>query len=122
MKLNKSSFKYLFVCLLSVATLTAQTVSGTVSSADGNALSGANVMVEGTDMGASSNNDGSFSISGLSDGDYTLTASYIGYDSASVVVSVSGGQATIGLDSVQQHAASIEEGQTKIAWKLCQIT
>jgi len=94
MKLNKSSFKYLFVCLLSVATLTAQTVSGTVSSADGNALSGANVMVEGTDMGASSNNDGSFSISGLSDGDYTLTASYIGYDSASVVVSVSGGQAT----------------------------
>ena len=94
MELNKPSFKYLFVFLLSVATLTAQTVSGTVSSADGNALSGANVMVEGTDMGASSNNDGSFSISGLSDGDYTLTASYIGYDSASVVVSVSGGQAT----------------------------
>ena len=94
MELNKPSFKYLFVFLLSVATLTAQTVSGTVSGADGNALSGANVMVEGTDMGASSNNDGSFSISGLSDGDYTLTASYIGYDSASVVVSVSGGQAT----------------------------
>ncbi len=94
MELNKPSFKYLFVFLLSVATLTAQTVSGTVSGADGNALAGANVTVEGTDMGASSNNDGSFSISGLSDGDYTLTASYIGYDSASVVVSVSGGQAT----------------------------
>ena len=94
MEFNKPSFKYLFVFLLSVATLTAQTVSGTVSSADGNALAGANVMVEGTDMGASSNNDGSFSISGLSDGDYTLTASYIGYDSASIVVSVSGGQAT----------------------------
>lgn len=94
MKLNKSSFQYLFVFLLSVATLTAQTVSGTVSSADGSALAGANVTVEGTDMGASSNQDGSFSISGLSDGDYTLTGSYIGYDSASVVVSVSGGQAT----------------------------
>jgi len=38
MKLNKSSFQYLFVFLLSVATLTAQTVSGTVSSADGSAL------------------------------------------------------------------------------------
>ena len=93
MKLNKSSFQYLFVFLLSVATLTAQTVSGTVSGADGSALAGANVAVEGTDMGASSNNDGSFSISGLSDGDYTLTASYIGYESGSVVVSVSGGQA-----------------------------
>ena len=93
MKLNKSSFQYLFVFLLSVATLTAQTVSGTVSGADGSALAGANVAVEGTEMGASSNNDGSFSISGLSDGDYTLTASYIGYESGSVVVSVSGGQA-----------------------------
>jgi outer membrane receptor protein involved in Fe transport len=94
MKLNKSSFQYLFVFLLSVATLTAQTVSGTVSSADGSALAGANVTVEGTDMGASSNQDGSFSISGLSDGDYTLTASYIGYDNASAVVSISNGQAT----------------------------
>ena len=93
MKLNKSSFQYLFVFLLSVATLTAQTVSGTVSGADGSALAGANVTVEGTDMGASSNQDGSFSISGLSDGDYTLTASYIGYDAASATVSVSGGQA-----------------------------
>ena len=93
MKLNKSSFQYLFVFLLSVATLTAQTVSGTVSGADGSALAGANVTVEGTDMGASSNQDGSFSISGLSDGDYTLTASYIGYDAASAMVSVSGGQA-----------------------------
>jgi len=94
MKLNKSSFQYLFAFLLSVATLTAQTVSGTVSGADGSALAGANVTVEGTDMGASSNQDGSFSISGLSDGDYTITASYIGYDSGSVVVSVSGGQAS----------------------------
>mgnify|MGYP002047995337 CR=1 FL=1 len=78
---------------MSVATLTAQTVSGTVSGADGSALAGANVTVEGTDMGASSNQDGSFSISGLSDGDYTLTASYIGYYAASAMVSVSGGQA-----------------------------
>jgi len=93
MKLNKSSFQYLFVFLLSVATLTAQNVSGTVSGADGSALAGANVAVEGTDMGASSNQDGSFNISGLSDGDYTLTASYIGYDSGSMVVSISGGQA-----------------------------
>ena len=54
--------------------------------------SGANVTVEGTDTGASSNVDGSFSISGLGDGTYTVTASYIGFNDATATVTVSGGQ------------------------------
>ena len=66
MKLNKASFQYMFALLFSVATLFAQNITGTVSGDDGNALAGANVAVEGTDSGASSNQDGSFSISGLS--------------------------------------------------------
>ena len=75
MKLNKASFQYMFALLFSVATLFAQNITGTVSGDDGSALAGANVAVEGTDTGASSNQDGSFSISGLSDGTYTVTAS-----------------------------------------------
>jgi len=94
MKLNKASFQYMFALLFSVATLFAQNITGTVSGDDGSALAGANVAVEGTDTGASSNQDGSFSISGLSDGTYTVTASYIGYDDASAVVTISGGQAS----------------------------
>ena len=94
MKFNKVSFQYVFALLFSVATLFAQNITGTVSGDDGNALAGANVAVEGTDTGASSNQDGSFSISGLSDGTYTVTASYIGYDDASSVVTISGGQAS----------------------------
>jgi len=94
MKLNKSSFQYMFALLFSVATLFAQNITGTVSGDDGSALAGANVAVEGTDSGASSNQDGSFSISGLSDGTYTVTASYIGYEDASAVVTISGGQAS----------------------------
>ena len=94
MKLNKASFQYMFALLFSVATLFAQNITGTVSGDDGSALAGANVAVEGTDSGASSNQDGSFSISGLSDGTYTVTASYIGYDDASAVVTISGGQAS----------------------------
>ncbi len=94
MKLNKASFQYMFALLFSVATLFAQNITGTVSGDDGNALAGANVAVEGTDSGASSNQDGSFSISGLSDGTYTVTASYIGYEDASAVVTISGGQAS----------------------------
>ena len=92
MKLNKQSFQFAFVLLLSVSTLFAQSVTGTVSDQDGNVLAGANVTVEGTDNGASSNVDGSFSISGLGDGTYTVTASFIGYNDASAVVTVSGGQ------------------------------
>jgi len=94
MKLNKASFQYMFALLFSVATLFAQNITGTVSGDDGSALAGANVAVEGTDSGASSNQDGSFSISGLSDGTYTVTASYIGYEDASAVVTISGGQAS----------------------------
>jgi outer membrane receptor protein involved in Fe transport len=94
MKLNKASFQYMFALLFSVTALFAQNITGTVSGDDGSALAGANVAVEGTDSGASSNQDGSFSISGLSDGTYTVTASYIGYEDASAVVTISGGQAS----------------------------
>ena len=55
MKLNKASFQYMFALLFSVATLFAQNITGTVSGDDGSALAGANVAVEGTDSGASSN-------------------------------------------------------------------
>ena len=84
----------MFALLFSVTALFAQNITGTVSGDDGSALAGANVAVEGTDSGASSNQDGSFSISGLSDGTYTVTASYIGFEDASAVVTVSGGQAS----------------------------
>jgi len=93
MKLNNSSFQYMFALLLTVTSLAAQSITGTITSNDGDALAGANVSVEGTDTGASSNVDGTFAISGLSDGTYTVTASYIGYEDTSAVVTISGGTA-----------------------------
>ena len=68
----------------------AQSVSGTVTDADGNALFGANVTVEGTSSGAATGADGSYSVDGVASGTYTVTASYIGYESASISVSVDG--------------------------------
>ena len=68
----------------------AQSVSGTVTDSDGNALFGANVTVEGTSSGAATGADGSYSVDGVASGTYTVTASYIGYESASVSVSVDG--------------------------------
>ena len=65
-------------------------VSGTVTDSDGNALFGANVVVEGTSSGAATAADGSYSVDGVAGGSYTVTASYIGYESASVTVNVDG--------------------------------
>ena len=59
------------------------TVSGTVTDAStGDALAGANVVVDGTDMGAAADANGGYSISNVPDG-ATLTASMIGYADAS---------------------------------------
>ena len=68
-------------------------ISGTVSDADGNPLAGANVSVEGTSMGAATITSGAYSISGVPAGSYTVTASYIGYESSNQSVDVSAGSA-----------------------------
>ena len=65
-------------------------VSGTVTDSGGNALYGANVVVEGTSSGAATAADGSYSVDGVASGSYTITASYIGYGSSSVSVNVDG--------------------------------
>jgi len=68
-------------------------ISGTVSDANGNPLAGANVSVEGTSMGAATTTSGAYSISGVPAGSYTVTASYIGYESSNQSVDVSAGSA-----------------------------
>ena len=63
------------------------TVSGTVTDAStGEALAGANVVVEGTNKGSAADANGEFTISNVSNGS-TLTASMIGYKDMSMDVS-----------------------------------
>lgn len=65
------------------------TVSGTVVNATtGEALAGANVIVEGTSKGSAADADGQFTISNVSNGS-TLTASMIGYKNMSMDASSS---------------------------------
>ncbi|HCY78030.1 MAG TPA: TonB-dependent receptor [Ignavibacteriales bacterium] len=55
-------------------------ISGTVRDASNNeALIGANVLIEGTNIGAATNVDGSFVILNVSPGTYNLRASMVGY-------------------------------------------
>ena len=68
-----------------------QSVSGTVTDENGNGLAGANVTIEGTNMGAAADASGSYSINGVSTGSYTVSASFIGYNTASKSVTVGNG-------------------------------
>ena len=77
----KKSFWIFLILNLSFAV--GQTISGTVTDENGNGLAGANVTVEGTNMGAAANSSGSYTISGVASGSYTVTASFIGYSSVS---------------------------------------
>ncbi len=65
--------------LLITSSLFAQSISGTVTDSDGNPLAGANVEVVGTGQGSSSDASGSYMITGVASGNYTVKASYIGY-------------------------------------------
>ena len=81
----------LIIAFLPVFLFAQNTISGTVTdAATGNALPGANVVVVGTNMGAAATEDGSYSISNVPSGSYTVTASVIGYADGSQSVNVSG--------------------------------
>ncbi|SVD26544.1 uncharacterized protein METZ01_LOCUS379398, partial [marine metagenome] len=75
--------------------LTAQTVSGSVTDGNGNPLPGANVALGGTEKGAATDGTGAYTISEVSQGSYTLTASYIGYEDQSKGINVGSDGATV---------------------------
>ena len=75
------------IIMISGAVLGQGTVSGTVTDADGNALSGANVVVEGTSSGAAATLSGAYSID-LPNGTYTVTASVVGHNTSSATVKI----------------------------------
>lgn len=80
------SFSFiLFLVLLSVfipsyAQKRASVEGTIIDSNTGESLPGANVYLEGTSIGGITTSDGSYSITGISEGSYVLIVSYIGYD------------------------------------------
>ena len=63
-----------------------------VDSNTGNPLAGADVFLDQTAIGDASNLDGEFLITNVQDGDYTLTASYLGYKSKSIPIQIETGK------------------------------
>ncbi|MFT6796546.1 MAG: TonB-linked SusC/RagA family outer membrane protein [Maribacter sp.] len=90
------------VALLCLATIQAQTITGTVSDATG-PLPGANVLVKGTTNGTQTDFDGNYTID--ADSEATLLFSYIGYSTTQVAVS---GQTTINV-TLEEDASKLDE-------------
>ena len=85
--------KLMVIFLFCFGLLTAQsTIEGTVTDTEGNPLAGANVIVDGTSVGAASDSDGAYQIdvpAGTVGGqNVSLTASYIGYKNLSINVDI----------------------------------
>ena len=76
-----SKLAALFVIVSLAWGQTAGKLRGTVTSSDGTALAGANVIVDGSGMGAATDVDGGYTILNVPAGRYSVTASYIGYKS-----------------------------------------
>ena len=72
------------------------TIAGMVNDvSSGAALAGANVVVEGTNLGAAADDGGSYLIENVPAGSHTVTASVIGYKSSSESVTIGRGTAVV---------------------------
>ncbi|MCF7803095.1 MAG: TonB-dependent receptor [Candidatus Marinimicrobia bacterium] len=78
-------------------------IIGTITDEEGNALIGANAMLEGTSMGAATDEDGDFIINQVPAGTYTLVISYVGYKREQATVEVTTGE------TVEYNAALVPE-------------
>ena len=94
------SKRYLFTVLLVAVMIPAMalaqgTITGSVTDGNtGDALPGANVIVDGQPYGGASDLSGAFVIEGVPAGTYTVTASVIGYESVTISAQVASGIAT----------------------------
>lgn len=110
--------KIRFALLLSLLTLVriyAQTgaITGKITDAStGETLIGANVLIQGTNKGASADIDGNFTISGVADGAYHLIISYVSYDQIIERVEIKKG-GTVDLQ-VKLKPSSVTLGEVKV--------
>ncbi|MEX2600177.1 MAG: TonB-dependent receptor [Balneolaceae bacterium] len=80
------------------------TISGTITSDRGELISGANILIENTTIGAVADYQGRYQIEDLPEGDYAIIVSSIGYSTARKEVSVESGE-VVNLDFILPEAA-----------------
>ena len=119
--MNINIIKWILISILSSQFIFAGGISGKVTDAgSGDFLPGANVVLDGTNYGASSDRFGEFTISNVPDGSYTLTVTYVGYadysDSVTVGSDVVSKDIALSVDYVAMEAVNVTglaQGQAK---------
>ncbi len=122
MKKSSGFFAAMLLLCLPLGLLAQATITGSVSdAATGEALAGANVVVEGTTLGAAADANGSFSIGNVPAGTQTITASVIGYELISRTVTVpSSGSVTV---NFALESSAIELSALEVfAWRATRDT
>ncbi|MFD2726533.1 TonB-dependent receptor [Hyunsoonleella rubra] len=84
-------------CIVLVYSVNAQSISGVVTS-DGESLPYVNIYLKGTDMGAVSGDNGTFKITNVKRGTYTIIASFTGYQTQRKRIAVASEDITINFD------------------------
>ncbi|MEO0573704.1 MAG: carboxypeptidase-like regulatory domain-containing protein, partial [Bacteroidota bacterium] len=90
--MNFKKLPLILALLLSISAVAQQsTISGTITDAEGSPIEGANIFVLETTRGASSNEEGTFSIDRLEARTYFIQVSYLGYQTITKTVDASTG-------------------------------
>lgn len=85
-------------------------INGTVvDGKTGEKLFGVNVFLENTSIGTSTDNKGNFTLSGVRQGEYILTASFLGYESASEKIYLKNGDNRTITFELRETIQSLEE-------------
>lgn len=111
----------LLLFLFPVFSVSSQTIEGTVKDAKGNILPFASILVKGTPMGVTANNEGKFSLH-LSQGNYTLDCRYVGYTSSEKQITVTSSDQKINfvltLQQLTLKEVIIKEGTEDPAYEI----
>lgn len=95
--------------LLSVTTIFGQiTITGTITDENNVPLGGVNVIISGTTQGTVSDFDGNYAITNVSDGSYTLNASYLGFTKFSKSITVVGQDLVVDI-TMAEDAESLDQ-------------
>lgn len=85
-----------------------QSVSGIISDKNGGRIPFANIYLNNTNIGTSSNENGFYELKNIKKGDYTLVASVVGFQSKSIKISIKNDQ-QLTQNFVLNEADSLEE-------------
>ncbi|NRB64598.1 MAG: TonB-dependent receptor plug domain-containing protein, partial [Saprospiraceae bacterium] len=104
-------YMLLIITALGISAAYGQTaqITGTVQSNNGEALPFANISLQGTPIGLSTDEQGTFTFSDLSPGSYTVVASYLGYNRSIQTIEITEGQNVLMQFTLEENPNSFDE-------------